>query len=575
VNVAVCQLKPGSLKNPEEAKITATFSPDFSAESVPAAWFLPWTNTVEPFTWNVTAFPFSTVSYGPVRATFTANELLPTEPSVPAAKWQLQSTWIRFAVRLPFAAASAWTRTRSPAAMLDLPLPYTICVEESIPTFRVSPFSCVSCGPVTRTFTLTEPEPADTTEPAKNSPCGRAAFAGVVVVGVIVDGGSLSASAANGRAAAARSTTAATPNDFVFMRLIVPAAGTALVSRRSNARKAFPRRYGHVVELGIYSFAELDEGQSPGERLRDLLEEIELADEVGLDVFGVGEHHRPDFAVSAPAVVLAAAAVRTRRIRLTSAVSVISSDDPIRVFQQFATVDQLSGGRAEIMAGRGSFIESFPLFGYDLGDYDRLFAEKLDRLLDIRSRPAELGVYPVPAQPMLPVWIAVGGTPESAARAGMLGLPMALAIIGGMPERFVPFAEIHREAAAEAGHDPVPPLSINSHGLVSDTSQEAADLAFPAMKRAMDRIGRERGWPPLERPTFEASRTLRGANFVGSAEEVAEKILYQHELFGHHRFLVQFSVGPLPHEAVMRSIELFGSEVAPVVRKELATAGIP
>jgi probable LLM family oxidoreductase len=324
------------------------------------------------------------------------------------------------------------------------------------------------------------------------------------------------------------------------------------------------------VELGIYSFAELS-GQSPAERLRDLVEEIELADQVGLDVFGVGEHHRPDFAVSSPAVVLAAAAVRTKRIRLTSAVSVLSSDDPIRVFQQFSELDNLSGGRAEIMAGRGSFIESFPLFGYDLHDYDALFTGKLERLLDIRARPAELGVYPVPVQPMLPVWVAVGGTPESAHRAGALGLPMALAIIGGMPERFAPFAEIHRQAAREAGHDPVPALSINSHGLVADTSQEAADAAFPAFKETMDRIGRERGWAPLERPTFDASRTKRGANFVGSPQEVVEKILYQHEIFEHRRFLVQFSVGTLPHATVLRSIELFGTEVAPAVRKALCT----
>ena len=328
------------------------------------------------------------------------------------------------------------------------------------------------------------------------------------------------------------------------------------------------------MELGVYSFAEVD-GQHPSERLRDLLEEIELADRLGLDVFGVGEHHRPDYSASAPAVVLAAAAARTERIRLTSAVSVLSSDDPIRVFQQFATVDDLSGGRAEIMAGRGSFIESFPLFGYDLRDYDRLFEEKLERLLDIRARHAELGVYPAPVQPMLPVWIAVGGTPESAARAGMLGLPMALAIIGGMPERFAPFAQIHRQAAVEAGFDPPPPLSINSHGFVAETSQAAADEAFPAFKSVMDRIGRERGWLPLERPTFDASRTLRGAAFVGSPQEVVEKILFQHEIFGHHRFLVQFSVGRLPHSSVLRSIELFGTEVAPAVRRELASAHIP
>ncbi len=325
------------------------------------------------------------------------------------------------------------------------------------------------------------------------------------------------------------------------------------------------------MELGIYTFGELtDDAQTPAERLRHLLEEIELADQVGLDVFGLGEHHRPDFAVSAPTVVLAAAAVRTKNIRLTSAVSVLSSDDPIRVFQQFATVDLLSNGRAEIMAGRGSFIESFPLFGYDLKDYDELFSEKLAHLLDIRARPAELGVYPVPKQPMLPVWVAVGGTPESAQRAGALGLPMALAIIGGMPERFAPFAEIHRQAALEAGFDPPPPLSINSHGFVADTSQAAAAEAYPALKVMMDHIGRERGWPPLERPTFDASRTLRGASFIGSPQEVVEKILFQHEIFKHRRFLVQFSVGTLPHTSIMRSIELFGTEVAPVVRRELA-----
>src|SRR5579862_9774497 len=313
------------------------------------------------------------------------------------------------------------------------------------------------------------------------------------------------------------------------------------------------------MELGVYSFG-------PGQELRELLEEIELADQVGLDVFGVGEHHRPDFAVSAPAVVLGAAAARTKRIRLTPAVSVLSSDDPIRVFQQYATVDLLSGGRAEIMAGRGSFIESFPLFGYDLGDYDRLFADKLARLLEIRDAPAEHGVYPPPVQQPLPVWVAVGGTPESAYRTGALGLPMALAIIGGLPERFAPFAEIHRQAARDAGQ-PVPALSINSHGLIADTSQAAADIAFPAMKQTMDRIGRERGWPPLERDAFEASRTLRGAYFVGSPQEIVEKILFQHRIFKHDRFLLQFTVGSLPHDVVMRSIELFGTEVAPAVRR--------
>jgi probable LLM family oxidoreductase len=341
------------------------------------------------------------------------------------------------------------------------------------------------------------------------------------------------------------------------------------------------------MELGIYTFAEVTPDPStgltisPAERLRDLIEEIELADQVGLDVFGVGEHHRPDFAVSAPAIVLAAAAERTGRIRLSSAVSVLGSDDPVRVFQDFATLDLLSGGRAEIMAGRGSFIESFPLFGYDLRDYDELFAEKLDLLLRLREServtwagrhraPLEdLGVYPRPLQERLPVWVAVGGTPQSAVRTGALGLPMALAIIGGQPERFAPFAELHRRGAAEAGHEP-PALSINSHGFIADTSQEAADQAFPAFKTVMDKIGRERGWPPMRRPDFDASTTLRGANFVGSPQQVIEKILVQHEIFGHQRFLVQFSVGTLPHAAIMRSIELYGTEVAPVVREEIA-----
>ena len=322
------------------------------------------------------------------------------------------------------------------------------------------------------------------------------------------------------------------------------------------------------MELGVYTFAELtDETVGAEQRLRNLLEEIQLADEVGLDVFGVGEHHRRDFAVSSPATVLAAAAPLTQRIRLTSAVSVLSSDDPIRVFQQFATLDLLSGGRAEIIAGRGSFIESFPLFGYDLADYDRLFEEKLRRLLELRRDVR--GVYPRPVQDPLPVWIAVGGTPESAHRAGALGLPMALAIIGGLPERFVPFAEIHRRAAAEHGQ-PRPKLSINSHGFVGETTEQAAEAYFVPLKTMMDRSGAERGWPPLERPTYDAGRTLRGATVVGSPEDVAAKILYQHELFDHDRFLIQFTVGSLPHEQTMQAIELFGTKVAPIVREEVA-----
>jgi probable LLM family oxidoreductase len=346
-------------------------------------------------------------------------------------------------------------------------------------------------------------------------------------------------------------------------------------------------------ELGIYTFAELSldasgpDAVTPERRLRNLMEEIELADRVGLDVFGVGEHHRPDFAVSAPAIVLAAAAVRTSRIRLTSAVSVISSDDPVRVFQDFATVDLLSGGRAEIMAGRGSFIESFPLFGYDLDEYDDLFAEKLALLLEVRSNERVtwrgrhradidgLGVYPRPVQDPIPVWIAVGGNPESAIRAGTLGLPMALAIIGGRPERFAPFAKLHRQAAMRAGFDPAPALSINSHGFIAPTSQQALDVSFPSVSATMNRIGRERGWPPMGRDEYDAAATLHGANFVGSPQQVIEKILHQHAIFGHDRFMVQFSVGTLPHAQLMRSIELFGTEVAPAVRAELAERSTP
>jgi probable LLM family oxidoreductase len=328
------------------------------------------------------------------------------------------------------------------------------------------------------------------------------------------------------------------------------------------------------MEIGVFTFADVrrEDGGDPERRLRELMEEVSLADEVGLDVFGVGEHHRPEFAVSAPAVVLAAAAARTRRIRLTSAVTVLSSAVPIRLYQQFATLDLLSGGRAEMMVGRGSFIESFPLFGFDLGDYDRLFEERLAELLHIRetgTSPAGHDVYPRPVQDPLPVWVAVGGTPESAVRAGALDLPMALAIIGGLPERFAPFAELHRRAAQQAGHDP-PALSINSHGYIADTTERALDESFPYVSAAMNRIGRERGWPPMTRADYDAAASLRGANFVGTPEEVAEKILFQHEIFGHDRFLVQFTVGGIPHEGILRSIELLGREVAPAVRERLS-----
>jgi probable LLM family oxidoreductase len=347
---------------------------------------------------------------------------------------------------------------------------------------------------------------------------------------------------------------------------------------------------GHV-ELGIYSFAELTPDpvtgrtRSPERRLRDLVEEIELADEVGLDVYGLGEHHRPDYLSSTPATILAAAARTTRRIRLTSAVTVLGSDDPVRVFQDFATLDLLTGGRAEIMVGRGSFVESFPLFGLDLADYDQLFDDKLRLLLALRDGPRvtwsgrhrapldDQPVFPRPLQEPLPVWVAVGGNPPSVVRAASLGLPMALAIIGGRPAQFVPLFDLYRQTARRAGHDPgAIPLSINSHGFVADTSQAAADLAFPAHKLTMDRIGRERGWPPMSRADFDAASRLHGAYAVGSPAQVAEKILWQHERFGHDRFLLQFTVGTLPHEHVMRSIELYGTEVAPLVRRHLDAA---
>jgi probable LLM family oxidoreductase len=336
------------------------------------------------------------------------------------------------------------------------------------------------------------------------------------------------------------------------------------------------------MELGVATFADLSSGVSPEQRMRDLMEEVRLADELGLDVFAIGEHHRPDFLISSPATALAAAAMITKQIRLSSAVTVLSSDDPVRVFQAFAEVDLLSGGRAEIMAGRGSFIESFPLFGYDLEDYDALFAEKLDLLLRIRESTQvtwsgrlrapldNAGVWPRPVQDPLPIWVAVGGSPESVVRAGTLGLPLTLAIIGGQPERFVPLVDLYREAARAAGHDSdLTKVAINTHAFVGETSAQA-DSAFAAPYLAMmNRIGRERGWPPSGRAEYEALRSPRGAVAAGSPEQVAEKILFEHELFGHERYIGQMSVGAVEHRDVLRSMELFGTEVAPVVRAEV------
>jgi probable LLM family oxidoreductase len=337
------------------------------------------------------------------------------------------------------------------------------------------------------------------------------------------------------------------------------------------------------MELGLSTFADLASGVSPRERMRDLMEEGELADQLGLDVFAIGEHHRPDFLVSSPAVVLAAMAVKTERIRLSSAVTVLSSDDPVRVFQDFAEVDLLSDGRAEIMAGRGSFIESFPLFGYDLDDYDSLYADKLELLLELREqayvswsgrhRPSldHAGVWPRPVQERLPVWVAVGGSPQSVVRAGTLGLPLTIAIIGGEPARFLPLVELYREAAQRAGHDPAKTkLAINTHAFVAASSAEA-DAAFAAPYLGMmNRIGRERGWPPSGQREYEALRAPNGALAAGSPEQVAEKLLFEHELFGHDRYIGQMSVGAVAHRDVLRSMELFGTQVAPLVREEIA-----
>ncbi len=341
-------------------------------------------------------------------------------------------------------------------------------------------------------------------------------------------------------------------------------------------------------ELGLATFADLSSGVTPEQRMRDLLEEARLADQLGLDLFAVGEHHRPDFVVSAPAVALAAIAAQTERIRLSSAVTVLSSEDPVRVFQEFAELDLISGGRAEIMAGRGSFIESFPLFGYDLEDYDELYAEKLELLLAIRAgnpvtwsgrhRPAleAAEVFPRPVQDPLPVWVAVGGSPESVARAAVLGLPLTLAIIGGQPARFKPLVELYDRVWEQAGHDPADRrLAINTHAFVAPTRREAdAAFAQPYLTM-MNRIGRERGWPPAGREQYQALTAPDGAVALGTPSEVAEKILMEHELFANQRYVGQVSVGAVAHRDVLKAIELFGTEVAPRVRAELAATETP
>jgi probable LLM family oxidoreductase len=349
------------------------------------------------------------------------------------------------------------------------------------------------------------------------------------------------------------------------------------------------------MQIGIDSFAALVPDPVTGnivtaqERIAQLLEEIELADKVGLDSFGLGEHHRSEYLDSAPAVILAAAAARTTTIRLTSAVTVLSAADPVRVFQNFATLDLISNGRAEIVAGRGSFIESFPLFGLKLEDYDDLFAEKLDLLLALRENTnvhwsgkhrAPLtgqGVYPRPIQNPLPVWLGVGGTPESFARAGMLGLPLMVAIIGGEPHRFRPLIDLYREAGHRAGHAPEKlKVGIHALGYVADTDQQASDDFFPGYAEAFTKIGKERGWPPVTRNQFEALRRPTGALIVSDPETVAEKVLrFNESLGGISRLSFQMSVAALRHDKLLHAIELLGTRVAPIIRKALPASNNP
>ena len=343
------------------------------------------------------------------------------------------------------------------------------------------------------------------------------------------------------------------------------------------------------MEFGISTFGEIQPDNVSGRainaqvRVRELIEEAKLADSIGLDVFALGEHHRPDYVVSAPEVILAAVAAVTKRIKLSSAVTVLSSADPVRVFQNFSTLDLISGGRAEIMAGRGSFIESFPLFGYKLEDYDELFIEKLDLLLSINKQEKvswkgthraginSLGVYPRPYQQQLPVWIAVGGTPASVIRAGSLNLPLTIAILGGSPEQFVSLTNLYRSAATKAGHDTDQlQIAINEHLYISDSSEQAADEFWPIYQKLMNRIGRERGWSPLTRAYYDQLLSPAGPLLVGSPDDVSDKLVYQYGLFKNTRFLAQTIMGDIPHNKMLRSIELFGTQVMPAVRERIS-----
>jgi probable LLM family oxidoreductase len=343
-------------------------------------------------------------------------------------------------------------------------------------------------------------------------------------------------------------------------------------------------------EIGVITLGEFLSDPRAGrkisaqQRLREIVDAARLADEAGLDVFGVGEHHALDFVVSAVPVVLAAIAQVTKRIRLTSAVTVLSTADPVREFESFATLDLLSDGRAEMIAGRGAFVESFPLFGYEVADYNRLFPEKLELLLKLnaaervtwqgRFRPAlvDAQIAPRPAQDQLPIWIGVGGTPESVVRAGTLGLPMMLGIIGGAAAQFAPLMDLYRGAGLEAKHEPAQlKTGVTSYLHIEKTSQQAIDEFYPYHSHYFDQLGRSRGrLMQLSRGEYERAASLKGAYFVGSPQQIIDKLLYQHELFGHQRFLAQIDLGGLPYAKVAQTIELLATEVAPVVRRETA-----
>ena len=342
----------------------------------------------------------------------------------------------------------------------------------------------------------------------------------------------------------------------------------------------------HNMQVGIDSFAAWDNTSlslNPSERLRKLVEQIEFADKVGLDLFGIGEHHRKEFLDSAPTVILAAAAVHTRRIRLTSAVTVLSATDPVRLFQEFATLDLLSQGRAEMVVGRGSFVEAFPLFGLRLEDYDSLFAEKLELLLKIRDnehvkwsgeyRPplTGQGIYPRPFQNPLPIWIGVGGTPESFVRAGQLGLPLMVAIIGGETHRFKPLVDLYRKSGMEAGYSADQlKVGVHSLGYVAENTKQAADDFFPGYARTMTEIGKERGWPRMTRDHFEEQMGSQGALIVGDPDEVIEKVIrHSKALGGISRITFMMNPASLPHDKLMRATELIGTQVAPALREEL------